>query len=216
MYHDCADVAASALQIAILGKTNRKRTFVMGLMLSGLLLWSLAHLFPSVMSTTRTNTIGRLGNNRYRGIFSLVIVASLFMIVYGWKSTLPAVLYAPPLLGSLLPALLLLIAFILLVAAQTRSNIRRVIRHPQLTGVAIWGIAHLLSNGDTRSVVLFGAMTFWSILTMLFSSRRDGEWKRPEPVAVSSDIATVAGGAVGFCVLLYAHQTLFGVSPLPF
>jgi uncharacterized membrane protein len=209
-------VAAVAFQIAILGKTEQQETAVMSLLISGLLLWSLAHLFPSAMSRTRAKVIARLGNNAYRGLFALVIVASVFMIVFGWKTAVPVALYAPPLLGSPLPVLLVLIAFILLAAAQTRTNIRRVIRHPQLTGVVIWGIAHLLSNGDSRSVTLFAAITLWSTTTILLCNRRDGPWKKPGPVAISSDIVTAVGGAVGFFVLLYAHHYLFGVSPLPF
>lgn len=186
----------------------------MSLLISGLLLWSLAHLFPSAMSGTRAKVIAKIGNNTYRGLFALVIVASLVMIVFGWKSAVTTHVYVPPLFGSPLPALLILIAFILMVAAQTRTNIRRVIRHPQLTGVAIWGIAHLLINGDSRSVTLFSAMTVWSILTMVLGNRRDGPWVKPGAVAISSDIITVVGGAAGFGVLLYAHQFLFGVSPI--
>ena len=186
----------------------------MSLLISGLLLWSLAHLFPSTMSGTRGSVIAKIGDKRYHGLFALVIVASLLMIVFGWKSAIATHIYVPPLIGSPLPSLLILIAFILLVAAQTRTNIRRFIRHPQLTGVAIWGSAHLLTNGDSRSVALFGVMTVWSILTMVLCSRRDGTWVKPGPVAISSDIITVVGGAVGFGVLLYAHQFLFGVAPI--
>ena len=29
-------------------------------------------------------------------------------------------------------------------------------RHPQLTAVIVWAVAHLLVNGDLASIVLFG------------------------------------------------------------
>jgi uncharacterized membrane protein len=188
----------------------------MKLLITGMLIWSVVHLFPSAMHDGRGKIIARIGNNAYRGIFSLIIVASLLMIIFGWKSAIPEHLYAPPLLGSGLPSILILIAFILLVAAQVRTNIKRFVHHPQLTGVAVWGIAHLLSNGDSRSLILFGGMTLWALLTMVLSGRRDGPWQKPAPVSLRSDIVTVVGGSIGFGALLYAHQYLFGVSPLAF
>jgi uncharacterized membrane protein len=186
----------------------------MNLLITGVLIWSLAHLFPAAMNDTRARLIARLGNNAYRALFSVVIIASLVIIVFGWKSAIPSNVYSPPLAGSKLPSVLILIAFILFVAAQRHSNIKRFIRHPQLTGVAAWGIAHLLSNGDSRSVVLFGGMTLWSIVTMLLCSRRDGAWQKPGPVAISSDLVTAVVGTIGFAALLYFHQALFGVAPI--
>ncbi len=188
----------------------------MTLLIAGILVWSLAHLLPSAMRNARAILITRIGNNAYRALFSVVIIASLVMIVFGWKSAVPSSIYMPPLAGSKLPAALILVAFILFVAAQRPSNLKRFIRHPQLTGIATWGVAHLLTNGDSRSVVLFGGMTLWSIATMLFCNRRDGAWQKSGPVAVSSDLVTAAAGAIGFGVFLYFHQTLFGVAPIQF
>ena len=186
----------------------------MKLLIFGMLLWGLTHLFPSAMQDTRSKIVARTGNNAYRGLFSLLIAASLLMIIFGWKSATPSGLYVPPLFGSILPSIILLISFILLVAAQTHTNIKRFVRHPQLTGVVLWGIAHLLTNGDSRSVALFGGMTVWALVTMVLCGRRDGPWQKPGPVALSSDIGTVVVGVIAFGVLLYAHQFLFGVSPL--
>ena len=38
------------------------------------------------------------------------------------------------------------------------SGIMRVTRHPFLNGVAVWAVAHLLVNGDSASLVLFGGL----------------------------------------------------------
>jgi uncharacterized membrane protein len=186
----------------------------MNLLIVGMLFWSLTHLFPSVMHETRSKIIASIGNNAYRGLFSLLIAASLLMIIFGWKAAIPSGLYVPPLFGSILPSILLLISFILFVAAQTHTNIKRLVRHPQMTGVAVWGIAHLLTNGDSRSVALFGGMTLWALVTMVLCGRRDGPWQKPGPVALSSDIRTAVVGAIAFGLLLYAHQFLFGVAAI--
>ena len=43
------------------------------------------------------------------------------------------------------------------------NNVKRLLRHPQLTGVALWGIGHLLANGESRSIILFGGLGAWAI-----------------------------------------------------
>ena len=38
-------------------------------------------------------------------------------------------------------------------ASGMKTAITRVIRHPQLTAVKVWAVAHLLVNGDLHSIV---------------------------------------------------------------
>ena len=56
----------------------------MNLLITGIAVWCAVHLFPSVMPAKREALITRLGNNAYRGLFALVILASLVTIVLGW------------------------------------------------------------------------------------------------------------------------------------
>jgi uncharacterized membrane protein len=109
---------------------------------------------------------------------------------------------------------LVLIGLILFFASQAPGNIKRFIRHPQMTGTILWGVAHLLTNGDTRSVTLFGGLTVWAVLEIVMINRRDGQWQRPGPAAIKFDVIPVIIGSVIFAVVLYFHGSLFGVSPL--
>lgn len=186
----------------------------MSLLIAGIVLWSAVHLFPSIASQTRGSFVAKQGNNAYRGLFSLLILASLVMIVFGWKSATPSTMFAPPLLGSPVVSALVLLAFILFVAAQARTNIKRVLRHPQLTGLVVWAAAHLLANGDSRSVALFGGLGLWAIAEILLINRRDGAWQRPDAQPLPKDIIVFVIAAVAFGLVLYFHQWLFGVSPL--
>jgi len=187
----------------------------MTMLIAGVLAWSLIHLFPAILPQPRKALIAKLGNNGYRGIFSLLILASLLLIVFGWKSALPENLYVPPLSGGPLVSLLVLAGFVLFFASRFPGNIKRVLRHPQMTGTILWGVAHLLVNGDSRSVVLFGGLVTWAILEILLINRREGTRQRPGPAAIRFDIAPVAIGVVAFGVIAYFHLRLFGVPPFP-
>jgi uncharacterized membrane protein len=179
----------------------------------GVLLWSATHLMPSVAPGVKRNLISRLGENPYKGVFTLVIALAIYLIISGWKSTIPEYVYLPPAWGRHATALLVLIGFILFGASHGNNNIRRVIRHPQLTGVLCWGIGHLLANGESRSIVLFGGMTLWALVEIVLINRREGAWARPAPTPIRKDAIAVIAGAVVYGVIAMAHQWLFGFSP---
>ncbi len=186
----------------------------MNLLIAGVVAWSVVHLFPAAAPSKRDRVVSRLGNNAYRGLFALLIVGSLVIIVIGWKSATPSAVYAPPLAGSPVVAGLMLIAFVLFVAAQARTNIKRLLRHPQLTGILAWSVAHLLANGDSRSVALFGGLGIWAVLEIALVNRRDGAWNKPASVSPIMDVRVVIIAAIAYAVFVYFHEMLFGVSAM--
>lgn len=187
----------------------------MTLLIIGVLLWSASHLFPSLMPETRTRLIERIGNKPYRGLFALDIVIALVLIVLGWRSAAIAPVYVPPLYGSPIVTGMMLLSFILFAAANAPGNIKRLLRHPMLTGMAVWAGAHLLANGDNRSVVLFGGLGAWAIIAMLTISLRDGGREKPGAVPFSRDLMTIVASAALFAIVIYFHEAVIGVSPLP-
>lgn len=186
----------------------------MAILIAGVVLWSVVHLMPSLAPTVRTKLVGALGPNPYKGIFSIDIILALILIVWGWKSATPSHVYAPPLAGSIIPGVLMALAFVLMVAASTRNNIKCHVRHPQMTAVVLWGAGHLLANGDSRSLVLFGGFTLWALLEILFINRRDGEWQKPASQPITSDLLVLVIAGVAFAAVAHFHQSWFGVPPL--
>ncbi len=187
----------------------------MAVLICGVLLWSCVHLFPAVMPRARASLIGKLGDKAYRGLFALDIVIALVLIVIGWRMADIRLLYAPPLYGSPVVPVLVFISFVLFAAANAPGNIRRMLRHPMLTGVVVWSGAHLLANGDTRSVVLFGGLGAWALLSMFLINRRDGARAIPGAVPIARDAITVLASGILFLIVLYFHKWLFGVAAVP-
>ena len=179
----------------------------------GVLLWSLVHLVPTLFAGARGKLVARIGENPYKGLFTLLIVLSIYLIISGWKAAVPESLYVPPAWGRHLTALLMLAAFVLFFAPYPPNNIRRVLRHPQLTGVALWGVGHLLANGEARSVVLFGGLALWAVIEILLINRRDGARTPPPPAPRRNDLLLIVAGVAVYVVLAAAHRWLFGFSP---
>ena len=90
--------------------------------------------------------------------------------------------------------------------------IKQILRHPQLTGVLIWAAAHLMMNGDSRSLVLFGGLGSWALLEIIFINRRDGAWVKPEVPGIGQEIKILAISLVAFLALMFGHPWFAGVA----
>ena len=187
----------------------------MHLLLLGLAIWFTMHLLPSAGKAVRRKIIVKTGLIPYQAIFAATIISSVVLMVLGWRSTIPEYVYFPPSWGRSVTLLLVLVAFILFVAAQMKTNIKRILRHPQLTGLLLWCIGHLLANGDSRSVILFGGLMLWGVLEIVFINRRDGKWEKPEAVSLKYDVMVVVAGVILYGILLVAHPYLSGIPLLP-
>jgi len=183
----------------------------MTLMLLGIVAFIVLHLIPYWGQSVRTGAVGVIGENPYKGLFALATLGSFVMIVMGWKSAEVVPFYDAPSWGMHVTPLFVLVGFILFIASGAPTNIKRLVRHPQLMGVALWGIGHLLSNGETRSVLLFGGMTIFCFLAMIGSNQRDGDWVKSEKVGVSRDIVTVIIGTAAYAAFMYFHEWIIGV-----
>ena len=183
----------------------------MALLTAGVLVFTLIHLYPALLPASRRRLVDRLGRNAYRGLFALTILAGIVLMVIGWRSATPEVVYAPPITARIVPAVLVFLGLVLFVASQSNTNIKRYVRDPQMSGVFLWSLAHLLTNGDSRSVLLFGGLGVWAVAEKLLCNRRDGAWQKPGPFPLRSDVITIAIAAVAFILIWRFHGTLSGV-----
>lgn len=177
----------------------------------GVLLFATVHFIPSLAPGVKAAWYERMGEGGYKGIFSLLLLASFGLMIFGWRSAQPSFVYQPS-AALHQPALaLMVLAFVVLAASSINSRIRQVIRHPQLTGVALWGISHLLLNGDNRSIVLFGGMSLWAVIEIIAISRREGVWIKGEVPSWGSEALTLLLAAVTIAVFSWAHPWLSGM-----
>jgi uncharacterized membrane protein len=184
----------------------------MTLLILGLLLWTLVHLLPSAGRGVHTKLALKLGEGGYKGLFSLAILSALALIIVGWRSAQPSFVYVPMEQARSITYVLMLLAVSLFIGSTMQIHLRRALRHPQLLAVLLWSCAHLLSNGDSRSMVLFSGMAVWSVASMYFINRRDGAWSRPTINGWAMDIVWLAASIGIYGGLMWVHPWLAGVS----
>lgn len=189
----------------------------MGILITGLVLFFGAHSVSIVAPGWRDTMVKRLGEPAWKGLYSLVSLAGLVMIIWGYGEAryTPTLLYAPPTWLRHLAMLLLVPVFPLLLAAYFPGRVQRLARHPMLAAVKLWALAHLLVNGMLADVVLFGAFLVWAVADRI-SIKRRGEHARPMLPSGRPNDAIVIGGGLAIYVffVLWGHAWLIGVSPI--
>ena len=188
-------------------------------LLLGLLVFLGVHSVRVFADPWRTAQMARVGEGKWKGVFSLASLSGFFLIVWGYGQARldPLVLWGPPVWTRHVAALLTFVAFVLIAAAYVPgTRIKAAIGHPMVAGVILWAAAHLLANGMLAEVVLFGGFLVWAIALFAISRRRDGEAGIVYPAgSLARDALAAAIGGVAWLVFaLWLHLWLIGVRPL--
>ena len=190
----------------------------MTFLILGLVLFLGAHSVRIVADDWRTAQIARIGEAKWKGLYALLSLAGLVLIVWGFGQArlAPIVVWSPPAWTRHAASLLVLPAFVLIVAGNLRgTRMKAAVGHPMVLGTKIWALAHLLANGTLADIVLFGSFLVWAIVDYASSRRRDrvagtvyplGSWSRD---ALAVVIGIVAWVVFGF----WLHGPLLGVRP---
>lgn len=194
----------------------------MMVLIVGLILFLGIHLLPTAPEL-RDGLKERIGETPYKVLFSLLSLAGLAVIILGFHKLQlhpgkNPILWYPPVWTRHIAVALMLPAMILLVASLVPSRIRTATRHPMLTAIKIWALAHLLANGDLAALLMFGSFLAFAVYDRISVKKRGatGPLGNARPQSAFNDVLVVVIGIGLYAALLFGgHQWLIGVSPMP-
>ena len=178
----------------------------MVLMILGIFLWIVFHVFKRVMPEKR-----EIYGNAGKGIAALGILAGLILIIIGYRVSPVVPIWSPPAFFPHINNLLMVLAVVLLAMSVSKGRMSGRMRHPMLTAVKTWAVAHLLVNGDLASILLFGSMLGWSIWSVILINNAEA-WEKPEITDTGRDWVFLAA-TVGFFAIMVAGHLWLGVYP---
>jgi uncharacterized membrane protein len=176
----------------------------MGFLIAGVLLWALSHLMKRVAPGLRTG----LGDNGGKLLVTALSLIALVLMVLGYRQADVIVLWSPPAFLTHLNNLLMLLAVFLLTLGYSRGRLRTRLRHPMLTSVKTWAVAHLLVNGDLASLILFGGLLAWAVVSVILINRAERVWTPPAPGPVVNDLIYAAVSLGIFAAIAGVHTWL--------
>lgn len=188
----------------------------LNILILGLAVFLATHVFVSFREA-RASVIERVGLPLYRSLFAIVSLVGLALIIWGYAQYRAhglVQLWSPPAFMRHITIGLVFFAAIFIVAAFFPSHIKTRLKHPMLAGVKAWALAHLLSNGDLGSVLLFGTFLAWGVYARIAAKRRGdiGAAATPAPDGWTSDVIVVALGTAIFLALgFWFHPYVIGV-----
>ena len=187
----------------------------MGTLIAGIVIFASAHLFSLLLPDVRNGLRRGLGEGPYKGLYSLVSLAGLALMIWGfWSlSSGPAAsdfVYVPAESMRHVTMLLVLLGFICLGAFHGKGHLKLWLRNPFSVGIVLWSFGHLLSNGRLYDVLLFGTFLVLAVLDIILSTARG---KRPvHDPNIRSDVIAVVVGVVLYGVFLFGvHPYIFNV-----
>ncbi len=202
----------------------------------------------------RDRLVAILGRSVYLACYSLLSIGLLAWVISAtWRAPHVA-LWEPQAWQAAIAVVLVPVGLFLIAAGAISPNplsvafrssgydgdrpgIVSITRHPVLWGLALWGFAHTVANGDAVGVVLFGTQTIFAVAGTWLVDRRSqrrlgmagwkelaadtsnlpfaaiigGRWYAPDP---RQGIALIIAGAVSLMLLGGLHARLFGRDPL--
>jgi uncharacterized membrane protein len=187
----------------------------LGILILGLAGFVGTHSFVA-MRGERAALIARLGEGPYKALFSLLSIIAVVLIAWGFARYRAAgwidVWYPPAWLRHVAIALMWP-AIICAVAAYSPGHIKIALKHPMLVGIKLWAFAHLISNGDLGSIILFGSILTWAVFDRISLKRRTDPGAPPIPIGGwTKDLIAVLVGTLLYFVLGYLfHPFVIGV-----
>lgn len=190
----------------------------MKLLIAGLVLFLGVHSVRMLAEDWRTHMRARLGKGTWKGLYSLLSLAGLALIAWGFDQARdqPVVLWTPPAALRHGAALLTLVAFVLLAAAYVPGNgIKARLHHPMVLGVKTWALAHLLATGMLAHLLLFGSFLVWAVFNFSISRRRDRRdgVQYPAGRLAATGVTLVLGVAAWAVFAFGLHGLLIGIKP---
>ncbi|MCH9808586.1 MAG: NnrU family protein [Alphaproteobacteria bacterium] len=189
----------------------------MMMLVVGLVVFFTIHLIPTTPAL-RSGLVERYGEGAYKIAFSVASLIAFVVIVIGYHKmqlTLGSknpVLFEAPTWSRHLAMVLMIPAFIFLVAAYVPSRIKAALKHPMLVAVKIWALAHLLANGDAASLVLFSSFLAFAVYDRISLKKRGEAGGVAGDTPVMNDIIVVVAGLALYAAMVsFGHQYLIGV-----
>lgn len=191
----------------------------MAYLLLGLIIFLGLHSVRIVADDWRARTRARIGESLWKGLYSAASLVGFGLVLWGFGLARehPTQIWSPPVALRHMAFLLTLMSFVLLSASYLPGNaVKIMVHHPMVLAVQSWALAHLLINGNSAHIVLFGSLLVWSIINFTSSVRRD----RAAGTSYSKGRAwptalTILAGLFGWVLFAFwLHGLLIGVRPL--
>ena len=192
----------------------------MTLYLTGIFLFLASHSANIFFCAKKAQLIMKFGLVVWKISISSIAILGLLLIInnYAIAKENSILLWPQSIYGTYFAIVLNFFALWFVISAYIPRNILKIkLKHPMVLGIKLWALAHLITNGDLSSVLLFGSALFWAVLSFK-KARLKTNLSKDQNTAKHSLNATFSAFFLGLMVWLYmiriGHKDLIGIGLL--
>ena len=187
---------------------------------TGFIIFLISHSANIFFQNLKTILVNKVGLLLWKIIVSLLAILGFVLMVthYQEAKSFSINLWSPNIPILYLSYILNFFAIWLVVSAYVPRNVIKLkLKHPMILGVKTWAFAHLLVNGDTFSIFVFGITLAWAIFSFR-SARKMASMIGTGQGGKYSIHASAASFFIGIMIWLYiiraGHEYLAGIGLL--
>ena len=211
-------------------------------LIAAIAVFILSHVIPAY-GPCRQGLINLLGKRLYIALYSALSVVVVVWLGFAFIDAPYIELWGHPAWTRWVPLLGMPVGCVLFIGGFWASNplslsiskadfdparpgLIGLSRHPVIMAFALWTLVHLAPNGDVASVLMFGLLTGLSFYGPYTINKRkkqqlgEAAWQhlaasRGTLRGSNGWLIGIIGGGAFYFLLLWAHEWVLGVSPLP-
>jgi uncharacterized membrane protein len=182
----------------------------MALLVAALVLFGIIHIVPALPSAKATLK-AQLGKT-YGPVYGIASLVALVLIISAFRGADRPELYDPPSWGRHANFGITLLAFICVGIFLFRGSWRNIVKYPMAIAVVLWGVGHLLANGDGATVTLVAGLMIAALVH--FVLLRSNVPYVPTDERGGHNMMSVLGGIALYGVMTQLHGVIIGVPVL--
>jgi uncharacterized membrane protein len=178
----------------------------MMMLMIGMVLFFGTHLVPNITGV-RAGLVGVFGEKVYKLGYTVLSLAGIILMFMGRSRADFELLWVAPEWLKIVAMIFMFTSLYCLLAMFMPTNVKKWVHHPMLTFMLLFGVGHLLSNGDVAALVFFGSLAIFSLFKIISLSKRVPS-EDFTGVSLGKDLIVLAATFVVYIAVIYVHPYL--------
>jgi uncharacterized membrane protein len=178
----------------------------MTMLMVGMVLFFGTHLVPNIAGV-RAGLVNGIGEKTYMSMYAILSLVGITLMFVGRSRADFELLWVAPGWLQIVTMIFMFASFYCLLAMFMPTNVKKWVHHPMLTFMLLFGVGHLLSNGDVAALVFFGSLAIFSLFKIVSLSKRVPA-ESFAGVSLGKDLIVLASTFVVYIAVIYIHPYL--------
>jgi|TARA_B110000902_G_scaffold266976_1_gene357279 uncharacterized membrane protein len=180
----------------------------MTMLVIGMVLFFGTHLIPNIAGI-KAGLVSNFGEKLYLLAYTVLSLIGITLMFMGRSRADFELLWMAPGWLQIVTMIIMFASLYCLLAMFMQTNLKKWLHHPMLTFMLLFGVGHMVSNGDVAALLFFGSLAIFSLFKIIRLSKRKPAAGFPA-ISIGKDFIILATTFVVYIGVIYIHPYLAG------